>query len=64
MSNLTTKQRERIDSIPHSGEWWRSSTRESYRKAFARLLSLGMAEDEAGDFLDELYNVTSEEYGA
>ena len=64
MKKLTKAQRDRLDSIPPSGEWWRSATRDHYRKAFARLLDLGMPDEEAADFLYELFHVTGGEYGA
>jgi len=53
-----------INAIPSGGEWWKRSTGYTYQQAGKKLVELGMQPAEAANFLSDLFNATSEEFGA
>lgn len=54
----------KIDScIPRDGEWWCSSSQETYHNAGKELLSLGMETEEIVELLSSLYFAAAEEFG-
>jgi len=58
-----SKYSEWVDLIPGKDGFWKEETREVYEDAMENLVSLGMAEVEAYDFLFHLYHVTGGEFG-
>lgn len=57
------KLKDKIENIPDNGKWWKESNYEDFVNYAKKLIDKGFSEDEAVDFLEEIYDIVSNEYG-
>lgn len=55
---------EKIESIPGSEGWWKSSGKEDFLKMAQTLIAKGFSEEEAVSLLESAYHAVSGEFGS
>lgn len=53
----------KVEAIAGPDGWWKSNTGETYHEAAGKLIELGLAEDEAVEFLRKLHGASAQEFG-
>jgi hypothetical protein len=61
---MTKRLTTRISEIPVDGEWWKSSSEDTYQAAALKLRGLGMDDDSIVEMLTALNDASAGEFGA